>query len=937
MAFGSAGSGLLALPMLSDGMNFDWPQYYETIQTASRLTCHTVQSADLDGDGQDELICRGPAGINAYSYDPVTGQWISLPPGPAWSDAAGWAAECYYATIQAADLNGDGRAELFGHGPNGTEVWSYDPTTGVWSEVPCGSDPLADGSWDGAETYTTLQCADLDGDGSAELLARGTTGIVAWKLTATGFVALPDGPGWSDAASWNLPQYYATIQCADVDGDGSAELVGRDNQQLQVWKLTASGWQGLPFGPSMADADGWNQPQYYTTIQFADLDGDGAAELLARNNTQIEAWKLTDDGWAGLPPGPLMPDVDAWNLPQYYTTIQCADLDGDGADELFARNNTQIAAWKLVDQAWQQLTYGPMFSDADGWNLPQYYSTIRTASVLAGATTSGRASSTVAVLIARSAYSMLTYRYATSGWVATTAPWPNLNDDAYQAVAELLALSAGLQVRNIYNDSSALTHAASTLITKPIPAPPPSYTGSPTVWNETVTQLAAEVGWAIAVNGWYGNVSGLTTATYLDQNMGLSTVCGTLQLDQDSTSAELSLLSIAFNIAWAVLGVAAPLASAVAGVLATACTAAAGSWSSGPLQGDVVQLQAELTNAFTSAQQLQQGQQLAITGGYSTAPVVGDYGMLAAIGGQLQSGSPAWNWDGGEGAMELAAVQSYAVSCWQALVLPAQWRWSVNPTAITWQNDPSYADYVTNEWFWDLSGTGEVCATYFTSHYDGPMRAPSMVLPATMQLLFGPDSADIGGPVYPLLVSLGDVLTAQNGWPQLTGDWTSPDDSNCEHVQPPYGPEVAAGSPPGGAPMPLHANVADRGNHLAIVPVDTSVRGEVYEPVPADDLNDLQVRARVLRVAGDQVLVRVTVSNHGLVAAEAVQIVEASLAGRSALGGLPSRPTHIGAGRRVSRQLWFGAPSKTEGTSDLRVRLVLRDGEHVEMVALSQP
>ena len=64
MALGSAGSGLLALPMLSDGMNFDWPQYYETIQTASRLTCHTVQSADLDGDGQDELICRGPAGIN---------------------------------------------------------------------------------------------------------------------------------------------------------------------------------------------------------------------------------------------------------------------------------------------------------------------------------------------------------------------------------------------------------------------------------------------------------------------------------------------------------------------------------------------------------------------------------------------------------------------------------------------------------------------------------------------------------------------------------------------------------------------------------------------------------------------------------------------------------------------------------------------------------
>lgn len=201
MALGSAGSGSLALPMLVDGMNFDWPQYYETIQTASRLTCHTVQSADLDGDGQDELICRGPAGINAYSYDPVTGQRDTSPPGPAWRRRR-LGAECYYATISAADLNGDGRAELFGHGPNGTEVWSYDPTTGVWSEVPRFR-PAGRRLLGRCRDLHHPSAADLDGDGSAELLARGTTGIVAWKLTAIGFVASPDGPGWSDAASWN--------------------------------------------------------------------------------------------------------------------------------------------------------------------------------------------------------------------------------------------------------------------------------------------------------------------------------------------------------------------------------------------------------------------------------------------------------------------------------------------------------------------------------------------------------------------------------------------------------------------------------------------------------------------------------------------------------------------------------------------------------------
>jgi len=424
MVVGSAGSGQLALPMLSDGMNFDRPEYYETIQTGRRLTCHTVQSADLDGDGQDELICRSPAGISAYRFDPISGQWISLPPGPAWSDALGWAQECYYATIQAADLNGDGRAELLGHGPNGTEVWGYDPDSGTWTALETGTDPLAGGDWGAPETYTTIQCADLDGDGCAELIARGTTGIVAWKLTSSGWTALPDGPGWSDAASWNLPQYYATIQCADVNGDGCAELVGRDNAQLQVWQLTASGWTGLPFGPPMADAEGWNQVQYYSTIQFADLDGDGADELLARNNTLILVWKLTAAGWQSLPGGPLMPDADAWNLPQYYTTIQCADLDGDGADELFARNNTQVAAWKLVGSAWQQLAGGPIWSDADGWNQPQYYSTIRTATVRPASASTDGAPSTVDVLIGRSAYSMLAYRYESSGWVATTQPGP---------------------------------------------------------------------------------------------------------------------------------------------------------------------------------------------------------------------------------------------------------------------------------------------------------------------------------------------------------------------------------------------------------------------------------------------------------------------------------------------------------------------------------
>ena len=50
-------------------------------------------------------------------------------------------------------------------------------------------------------------------------------------------------------------------------------------------------WEPLPDGPAWSDAEGWNQPQYYTTIQTADIDGDGNAELIARAAAGITGFK----------------------------------------------------------------------------------------------------------------------------------------------------------------------------------------------------------------------------------------------------------------------------------------------------------------------------------------------------------------------------------------------------------------------------------------------------------------------------------------------------------------------------------------------------------------------------------------------------------------------------------------------------------------------
>lgn len=52
-----------------------------------------------------------------------------------------------------------------------------------------------------------------------------------------------------------------------------------------------SAWSTLPAGPAISDTNGWNQPQCYNTIQSADFDGDGQAEMLARGASGISVWQ----------------------------------------------------------------------------------------------------------------------------------------------------------------------------------------------------------------------------------------------------------------------------------------------------------------------------------------------------------------------------------------------------------------------------------------------------------------------------------------------------------------------------------------------------------------------------------------------------------------------------------------------------------------------
>jgi len=357
--------------------------------------------------GSDVLLARSASGIEVWAFD--GGEWQQLANGPAWSDAGGWNRPEYYSTIQTGDIDGDGRAELLARGAGGMQAWEYEK--GGWHRLPDGPAWSDAGGWNAPEYYSTIHTGDIDGDGRDELLARSASGIQVWAYEAGGWEQLPDGPAWSDAAGWNSPEYYSTIQTDNVyghAGPGSLdELLARYAQGIEVWQLLGAEWFQLSDGPAWSDADDWNAPEHYSTIQTGDVDGERRHELLGRGWNYMETWDVLGAEWFELSEGPVWSDANGWDAPATYSTIQTGNIDGDGRDELLARSVSGIEVWAFDRGEWQRLPNGPSLSDAAGWDAAQYYSTIQTADIDGD----GRAE-----LLARSAIGIHVWAFDGSAW-----------------------------------------------------------------------------------------------------------------------------------------------------------------------------------------------------------------------------------------------------------------------------------------------------------------------------------------------------------------------------------------------------------------------------------------------------------------------------------------------------------------------------------------
>lgn len=235
-------------------------------------TWHVAVLAHLDTDGKSDLLLRHPNGM--WEYVPMDG----CTPREADRTVISSLADTHWRIVLAADMDDDGRDELFWRNVEGQWTIRYMDGAKVRQTVhdPTGLPPNAD--------WYVVGTGDLDADGVADLVIRHRDG--SWQRvwpTRAG-----ENTFSSESVPFELDPRWRAEAVADFDGDGKDDLLLRHAKGH--WKV-----QALATDES-TEVDEWvvnSLPNSWDwrLEAFGDINGDGKDDLLTRGPQN--QWRVT--------------------------------------------------------------------------------------------------------------------------------------------------------------------------------------------------------------------------------------------------------------------------------------------------------------------------------------------------------------------------------------------------------------------------------------------------------------------------------------------------------------------------------------------------------------------------------------------------------------------------------------------------------------------
>ncbi|MGH9456107.1 MAG: redoxin domain-containing protein [Thermoanaerobaculia bacterium] len=319
------------------------------------MTRYTMTAGDFDGDGISESV--------VYDTDSKALRVIGYA-GPAPVQTMGIFVDDTVVEMATADLDGDGKDELIA----GEGLLGYNPKEGPQTDVSLKIySPAATGDWHPVEIFrkaserpdvTSIRIRDLDGDGRQDILFAY---MESKYVTAYG-IAEREGETW---AVTDLPpiRMGTNVDAGDVLGDGrSMIVVGRPYGDPPEGSTVA-------IGDAFVLDGGKRIPLPVTrgvsSVAIGDLDGDGREEIVVADGWHSNYGKL-----ARCRLGVVSRQGDQWRYELVedleghirFEQIDLVDLNGDDRAEIVGRASRanalggSVRVYERTSSGWRGMT-----------------------------------------------------------------------------------------------------------------------------------------------------------------------------------------------------------------------------------------------------------------------------------------------------------------------------------------------------------------------------------------------------------------------------------------------------------------------------------------------------------------------------------------------------------------------------------------------------